>query len=104
MAVPLSLFINGFGRTFRLWRAIAMLNPHAKELENTQVRVRCPECRKTFHERLNRVIHGDRVTCRSCGEEMHFHGIGAIHEHDSVADYIHHVEEHTCHPHFSLGR
>lgn len=81
-----------------------MLNPHEKELENTQVRVRCPECRRTFHERLNRVIHGDRVTCRACGEEMHFHGIGHIHEHDSVADYIHHVEEHTCHPHFSLGR
>ena len=81
-----------------------MIKPHEKELENTRVRVRCPDCRVTSHERLSRVIHGDRVTCPSCHEEMHFDGIGHIHDHDSIADYIHHVEEHTCHPHFSLSR
>jgi hydrogenase maturation factor HypF (carbamoyltransferase family) len=79
-----------------------MTNPHAYELESAKVRVRCPDCRTTFHERLNRIIHGDRVRCPSCHEDMQFHSIGQIGEHQSVADYIHHVEEHTCHPHFSL--
>ena len=77
-----------------------MANPHAHDIENRKVRVRCPDCRTTFHERLNRVIHGDRVVCPSCRNEMRFHGIGQIHEHDSIDDYIHHVEEHTSHPHF----
>jgi hypothetical protein len=54
----------------------------------------------TFHERANRVIHGDGVTCPSCHEKLHFHSIGHIHEHDSVADYIRHVEERTSRPHF----
>jgi len=81
-----------------------MSNPHEREVENMRVRIRCGECRTTFHERLNRVIHGDRVRCPTCHEEMHFHGIGHIHGHDSVEAYIHHVEEHTCHPHFSLRR
>jgi hypothetical protein len=40
------------------------------------------------------------VKCPTCHEEMHFNGIGHIHEHDSVADYIRHVEERTSHPHF----
>jgi ssDNA-binding Zn-finger/Zn-ribbon topoisomerase 1 len=80
------------------------MNPHAQEIEHTKVRVRCPECRTIFHERLNRVVRGDSVRCPTCHEEMHFHGIDHIHEHDSVASYIHHVEEHTCHPHFSLRR
>jgi hypothetical protein len=35
---------------------------------------------------------------------MHFHGIGHIHEHETVADYLHHVEEHTSRPRFSLLR
>jgi hypothetical protein len=61
------------------------------------------ECRTTFYERLNRVIHGDRVSCPTCHEEMHFHGIGHIHD-DSIEAYIHHVEEHTNRPHFSLSR
>ena len=78
-----------------------MHNPHEHEVENLKVRVRCPECRTTFHERLNRVIHGDRVNCPTCHNEMHFHGIGHIHEHETVADFIHHVEERTSHPHFS---
>ncbi|HTZ01172.1 MAG TPA: hypothetical protein VMC05_02480 [Xanthobacteraceae bacterium] len=78
-----------------------MTNPHAHEIEHHKVRVRCAECRVTFHERLNRVVHGDRVICPSCHNEMRFHGIGHIHEHDTVAAYIHHVEERTCHPHFS---
>jgi hypothetical protein len=81
-----------------------MTNPLEHEVENARVRVRCPECRITFHERLNRVIHGDGVRCPTCHDELRFHGIGHIHDHDSVADYIHHVEEHTCHPHFSLRR
>jgi hydrogenase maturation factor HypF (carbamoyltransferase family) len=80
-----------------------MNNPHEYEVENTKVRVRCPECRTTFRERLHRVVHGDSVVCPTCQNEMRFHGIGHIHEHDSVADYIHHVEERTSHPHFSLG-
>ena len=79
-----------------------MTNPHACELESAKVCVRCPDCRTTFHERLNRIIHGDRVRCPSCHMDMQFHGIGHIGEHQSVAEYIHHVEEHTCHPHFSL--
>jgi hydrogenase maturation factor HypF (carbamoyltransferase family) len=80
-----------------------MTNPLEREVENARVRVRCPECRTTFHERLNRVIHGDRVSCPTCHEEMHFHGIGHIHD-DSIEAYIHHVEEHTNRPHFSLSR
>ena len=81
-----------------------MHNPHEKEVENLLVRVRCPDCRTTFHERMNRVIHGDRVTCPTCHNEMHFHNIGHIHEHETVADFVHHVEEHTAHPHFSVSR
>ncbi len=83
---------------------MAVTNPYAHEIEHHKVRVRCGECRTTFHERLNRVIHGDRVVCPSCHNEMHFHGIGHIHDHDTVAAYIHHVEERTCHPHFSAAR
>ena len=49
-----------------------------REVENARVRVRCLQCRTTFHERLNRIIHGDRVTCPSWRNEMHFHGIGHI--------------------------
>jgi Zn finger protein HypA/HybF involved in hydrogenase expression len=78
-----------------------MSDPHQHELENARVRVRCPDCRRTFHERLQRVVHGDRVVCPSCHNDMYFHGIGQIHAHDSVDAYIHHVEERTCHPHFS---
>jgi hydrogenase maturation factor HypF (carbamoyltransferase family) len=81
-----------------------MTNPLEHEVENARVRVRCPECRITFHERLNRVIHGDGERCPTCHDELRFHGIGHIHDHVSIADYIHHVEEHTCHPHFSLSR
>ncbi len=77
-----------------------MTNPHEQEVENMQVRVRCPDCRITFHERLHRVVHGDAVTCPACREHLHFTGIGHIHDHDTVADYIHHVEERTAHPHF----
>jgi hypothetical protein len=32
-----------------------------------------------------------------------FHGIGHHHDHRDIARYIHHVEERTCHPHFSRG-
>jgi|GEM_PF-1917259 len=69
-----------------------------------KVRVCCPECRTTFDEPLNRVIHSDCVRCPTRRDERHFHGIGQVHDHESMADYIHHVAEHTCHPQFSLGR
>ena len=78
-----------------------MNNPHEKEVENMEVRVRCPECRMHFHARVHRVLHRDGITCPSCGNDMQFHGIGHIHEHDTVADYIHHIEQHTARPHFS---
>ncbi len=77
-----------------------MLNPHEHEVESRKVRVRCPECRTTFHERLNRVAHGDRVRCPTCGNDMRFHNIGHIHENQSIEAYIHQVEERTAHPHF----
>ena len=80
-----------------------MHNPQEHEAENARVRVRCPDCRTSFHERLHRVVHGDRVTCPSCHNEMRFHGVGHIHEHDNLAAYIRHVEQRTCHPHFSLS-
>lgn len=79
-----------------------MSNPQEHELENIRVRVRCPECRTIFHERINRLAHGDRVVCPTCHNEMRFHGIGHMHDHETVADYVHHVEERTAHPHFSL--
>jgi len=77
-----------------------MNNLHEREVENAKVRVRCPECRTSFHERLQRVIHGDRVACPTCHEEMYFHGIDHVREYDSLADYIHYVENHTWRPHF----
>lgn len=67
-------------------------------VELLKVRVRCPECHSIFHERAKRVIRGDRVVCPCCHEEMRFHGIGHHHAHESVAHFIHHVEERTCHP------
>ncbi len=78
------------------------MHPQEHEIENLKVRVRCPECRMTFHERLNRVVHGDNVRCPTCHNEMRFRHIGHIHDHDTIAAYIHHVEEHTCRPHFSV--
>jgi len=77
-----------------------MTNPLEHDVENLRVRIRCPECRTNFHERLHRVVHGDDVRCPTCHEEMRFHGIGHMHDHDTIADYIHHVEEQTCRPHF----
>ena len=70
-------------------------------VDDLKVRVRCPECRVTFHERIRRVVHGDRVICPGCHNEMRFHGIGHHHDHEDIARYVHHVEERTCHPHFS---
>jgi len=81
-----------------------MINPRAHEIEGRKVRVRCGECRTTFHERLNRIEHGDRVRCPTCHNEMRFHNIGHIHEHESVEAFIRHVEQRTAHPHFSLSR
>ena len=81
-----------------------MTNLHTHEVENRKVRVRCGDCRTIFHERLGRIMHGDRVRCPTCHEEMRFHGIGHIHEHESVEAFIHHVEQRTAHPHFSLSR
>jgi len=65
-------------------------------VENLKVRVRCPECRDIFHERVHRVVHGDRVTCPCCHHEMHFHGIDHHHMHEDVAHFIRHVEARTC--------
>jgi len=79
-----------------------MSNPRELEVENLRVRVRCPECRRHFHERVHRVISGERVSCPSCHDDMHFHGIGHIHENESVEAFIHRVEERTNHPHFSV--
>ena len=79
-----------------------MSNPHQHDLANIKVRVRCPDCRRTFHEWLPRVARGDRVVCSGCHNEMHFHGIGDMHAQETVADYIHRVEGRTCHPHFSV--
>ena len=80
-----------------------MLNSHHQDVENIRVRVRCPDCRTHFHERLHRIATGESVRCPSCHNEMRFHGIGHIHEHDNLAAYIRHVEQRTCHPHFSLS-
>jgi transposase-like protein len=78
-----------------------MTNPRVHEIDNHRVRVRCPECRTTFHERLHRVMHS-RLVCPHCRNEMRFRGIGHIHEHDTVENYIRHVEQLTSHPHFLL--
>lgn len=77
-----------------------MTNPNAHEVENRKVRVRCSDCRITFHERLGRILHGSRIHCPTCREELRFSGIGHLHEHESVEAFIHHVEERTAHPHF----
>jgi hydrogenase maturation factor HypF (carbamoyltransferase family) len=79
-----------------------MIHPHHREVENTMVRVRCPECRRQFHERVQRLAAAERVRCPSCHHEMRFHDIGHIQANESVETYIHHVEERTCHPHFRL--
>lgn len=69
-------------------------------VDDLKARVRCPECRTTFRERIQRIVHGDRVRCPSCGNEMRFHGIGHHHAQEDIARYVHHVEERTCHPHY----
>lgn len=78
-----------------------MTNPLQREAENLKVRVRCPDCRITFHERLNRVVHGDRVRCPTCGNELRYNGVGHMRDGETIADYVHHVEEHTAHPHYT---
>jgi hydrogenase maturation factor HypF (carbamoyltransferase family) len=78
-----------------------MINSQQREVENARVRVRCPECRSHFHERVQRIAFGERVVCPSCRCEMRFYGVGHMHEHESVAAYLHHVEERTNHPHYS---
>ena len=77
------------------------LTPH--EVLNHKVKVRCPECRVTFHERISRVIHGGTVACPICHNEMRFHGLHPMHANDSLEHYIHYIEEHTAHPHFHIG-
>lgn len=78
-----------------------MTNPLEHQAENIRVRVRCGDCRTTFHERLQRVVHGDRVRCPTCGTELRFHGIGSMHDYETIQDYVHHVEERTARPHFT---
>lgn len=77
-----------------------MTNPLEHDIENMKIRVRCGDCRTTFHERLSRIVHGDRVVCPTCHEELRFTGIGHMHDHETIQDFIHHVEERTAHPHF----
>lgn len=72
-------------------------------VDDIKVRVRCPDCRSVFHERIGRIVHGDRLTCPCCHEEMRFHGIGHHHVQDDAERYVRHVEERTCHPHFAGG-
>jgi hydrogenase maturation factor HypF (carbamoyltransferase family) len=67
---------------------------------NMKVRVRCSECRTTFRERVQRVVHGERVVCPCCKNEMHFHGIDHHHTHEDAEHFIRHVEARTCRPHF----
>lgn len=50
-----------------------------------RVRVRSPDCRTQFHERVHWVTAGKRVIRPFCHNET----------------YIHRVEERTCHPHYS---
>jgi hydrogenase maturation factor HypF (carbamoyltransferase family) len=69
-------------------------------VENIKVRVRCSECRTTFHERVGRIVHGDPVRCPCCGDDMTFRGIDHHHLHEDTASFIRHVESRTCHPHF----
>ena len=79
-----------------------MRNPYEQEVENRRVRGCCPKCHTPFHERVHRVVSFERVVCLSCRNERRIHGIGHIHEHESVQAYIHHVEERTSRPHLSL--
>jgi hypothetical protein len=73
-------------------------------VDDIKVRVRCPECRTTFRERIQRLVHGDRVRCPCCEEELRFHGIGHHHQHENIAAYIRHVESRTCRPHYRHER
>jgi hydrogenase maturation factor HypF (carbamoyltransferase family) len=66
--------------------------------ENLKVRVRCPECRTTFRERAQRVVHSDRIVCPRCHHEMRFHGIDHHRPNEDIAHFIRHVEARTCHP------
>lgn len=68
--------------------------------DDIKVQVRCPECRTMFHERVKRIVHGDRVTCPCCKTTMHFHGIDHHHAHEDLASFIRHVEARTRHPHY----
>jgi hydrogenase maturation factor HypF (carbamoyltransferase family) len=77
-----------------------MGNLHEHEVANAKVRVRCGECRTTFHERLSRIIRAERVHCPTCRNEMRFRGIDHIHQHEDIAAYIRHVEARTNRPHF----
>lgn len=66
-------------------------------VDDMKVRVRCPECRFVFRERVRRIVHGDRVVCPRCQETMHFSGIDHHHANEDIARFIHRVEERTCH-------
>lgn len=69
-------------------------------VDDMKVRVRCGDCRTTFHERVRRVVHGDRVVCPRCHEEMRFSGIDHHHAGEDIARFIHRIEERTCRAHF----
>jgi hydrogenase maturation factor HypF (carbamoyltransferase family) len=73
------------------------MHPH---VEHLKARVRCPECRTHFHERVHRILHGDRVSCPSCHGELRFHHLPHWHEGEDETSYLRRVEERTAHPHY----
>jgi len=69
-------------------------------VENLKARVRCPECRTHFRERILRIIRAERLVCPFCRNELQFHCIDHIREHEDPAAYVRRVERETDHPHF----
>lgn len=67
-------------------------------VDDIKVSVRCPDCRITFRERVKRIVHGDRIVCPGCHEEMSFSGIDHHHAGEDVTRFIHRVEQRTRHP------
>jgi endogenous inhibitor of DNA gyrase (YacG/DUF329 family) len=69
-------------------------------VEHLKARVRCPECRTHFHERVHRIVRGDTVTCPSCQNDMRFRHMPHWHDGEDEMAYLHRVEGRTAHPHY----
>ncbi len=69
-------------------------------VENLKAKVRCPECRTHFRERIHRIILGERVSCPFCRNDLRFHCIDHIRPGEDAAAYVRRVERETDHPHF----